>query len=139
MGSERRLYARRGALLDLMRALLIALLLAAPLYGRDIVVGEEYRGRLWKTSVAALVAANAADVHSSIGEREANPFLRGSDGRFAAKRGVAIKAATVGVLVLIQHRFQRKHKRRRRPFAHVNLITAGAVAGVAATNYGRRH
>ena len=89
---------------------------------------------LYWSSVAAVTAANVADVHSSLGKYEANPLLRSADGRFGA-HGVAIKsfiaAGNIGVQALILRRWPKA----RKAAAIANFVAAGALVAVAARNY----
>ena len=140
-----------------MRVLLIALLLIAPALGQqDLHAGatatpapgrrqyfqvipaekHEYKAsnRLWNWSAVALVAANTADIHSSLGGRELNPLVRGADGRFDLGRGVALKIAAVGGSLFVQSLFPRGKKL----FAKINFGAAGVTGGVAVSNYRKR-
>lgn len=69
------------------------------------------------------------DVHSSVGRREANPLLRGADGRFSVGRGVGIK---LGVLAGL---FAAQELRPAREWNWVNLGYAGASGAIAVRNY----
>ena len=89
--------------------------------------------RLWASQLA-LVAANAADAHSSFGHPEANPLLRGPDGEFGA-RGALIKVAALTCLLVTEHLVTRKHPSTRRAFLWINWAGAGGAAAVAARNY----
>jgi len=88
----------------------------------------------WQWSVGGVVAANTADVWSSWGYRELNPLLRSGNGTFGG-RGLAIKSAFVGGVLLYQWLKIRKHPSAKRRFAKVNWITTGAIGGLAAGNF----
>jgi hypothetical protein len=92
--------------------------------------------KLYYASIAALVAANALDIQSSLGRYESNPALQDSTGRFSPARGIIIKAslssAILGSQLLI--RKLRGHQDDR-GLALVNLAAAGVVTGVAMHNH----
>ncbi len=95
------------------------------------------RGRWWKTSIAALAAATTVDAHSSWGRLEANPVLRGSDGRFRAK-GIAIKGLILGGVAGAQYFLLKNNSKAEKYGAITNFALSGVLAGVAVSNY-RRH
>ena len=90
----------------------------------------------WRLSLVVLGTAHAVDIHSSLGKMEANPLLRGPDGRFRTGRGIALKSAVVAGIALGQWALQR-HGRRglRKPFAVINYAAAIGIGGVAVRNY----
>jgi len=80
--------------------------------------------RTYQLSVVALGAATAADVASSLkfssdGQREANGFLRSSNGLYGSK-GAAIEIGMVGASLLLQHFVVRHHPGLKLPFAMSN-------------------
>jgi len=82
-----------------------------------------------RLTLAALVAAQALDLHSSMGRREGNPLLRGANGRFDACRGVTLKLGILAGLITAQ---------KVKPDASwnwVNLSYAGATTAIAIHNY----
>jgi len=91
---------------------------------------------LWHTSIAALVAANAIDMHSSWGKHELNPTLAGPAGNFG-RDGVLIKVALASALTGIEYLVLRDHPNSKlhRAFAAINFGASGTVAGVAMHNY----
>lgn len=89
--------------------------------------------KLWKWSVAALAAGSAVDAMSSWGHREANPLLRGPDGRFSA-RGIGLKAAIAGSAVAAQWALQRKNPGAAKGMAFANFGMAGTFTGAAVYN-----
>ncbi len=111
-----------------LAASLIALMLCGPLGA------EEKRRSLWRVSVAALLGAAAADVHTSLGRPEANPLLRGPGGRFDG-RGVAIKCGVGGAAIAAQWLILRRQPRAEPYAAAANFATASFVAGAAVRNH----
>lgn len=90
--------------------------------------------RMWKTSLAVMAAASAADLLTSIGKRELNPVLRGSDGRFGA-RGAAFKSALTGGAMLGQFLLIRKNPNAA-PYAAIsNFGMAGVFTSAAIHNF----
>jgi hypothetical protein len=88
----------------------------------------------YASSVAALVAANALDIHSSYGKYEVNPVVAGSGGRFTG-RSVAVKSGIVAGTLLVQWLIVRKHPDWKAKLAWLNWGTAGMYSGVALRNY----
>jgi hypothetical protein len=80
------------------------------------------------------------DAASSFGHREANPLLRGSQGRYGWQ-GVAIKAGVMaGVLlaerfVLRRARGHSSEHRLRSAFTAINLSMSGVYTGAAIHNW----
>lgn len=97
---------------------------------------ESRAGKLWKWSVATLVASSAADAATSWGRMEANPALRGPGGRFSTK-GLLLKSSLVGG-VLGAQMLMKKDQRSQRAMAWTNFALAGALGGVAAYNLNNR-
>lgn len=93
-------------------------------------------GKWWKLSSAILAAAVAADAHSSWGRMEANPLLRGPDGRFGT-RGLALKAALIAGTVGAQYLLLRKHPSGAKYGVAANLAIAGVLGGAAISNHVR--
>ncbi|HSW50189.1 MAG TPA: hypothetical protein VLH09_08445 [Bryobacteraceae bacterium] len=95
-----------------------------------------WKKRFW-VSVALVAAASVADVHSSRGLAEANPLLRNRQGGIDVARGVWIKSATVGGVVLLETLLLNKAPEHRleKPFTVINTLAAGAVTFTAARNY----
>ena len=93
---------------------------------------------VWKVTLAALAAANVADVHSSRGLWEANALLRDPAGRFNARNAILVKSVASGGVVLLEALLLRKNRERDhlyKPFAITNLAAAGIIAATAARNY----
>lgn len=94
-------------------------------------------GAYWG-SVAFLAAGHIADHRSSIGQRELNPFLRGTAGQYDSGRGALIKAAIVGGNVIAQRLLIRRHPRLRKWATGANLVWGGASFAIAARNQRQR-
>jgi hypothetical protein len=92
---------------------------------------------LYNWSVAAVVAANAADIASSWHGQEANPFVAGGGSQFGMK-SVAIKSGFVATSLLIQHVALRHRPDLHKRMAWLNFATAGVLSGVAKHNYSVR-
>jgi len=60
-------------------------------------------------SQVALAGASAADLASSWGGQEANPLLRGTDGRFGT-RGAAVKFGIVGGIIALERLWLRDER-----------------------------
>lgn len=106
-----------------MRQLLLVLLVAAlPCWG----LSPKTKRRL---TFAAVVVAQAFDVHSSLGKREGNPLLRGPNGRFHPGRGVGVK------LSILTGLFAAQEIRPSSYWNWVNLSYAGASTAIAIRNY----
>jgi hypothetical protein len=85
--------------------------------------------RTYQWSVAAIGAATAADIASSLkftsdGQREANGFLSNRNGGYGAK-GAVLEAGIVGASLLVQHYVVKNHPGLRVPFAISNFALAG--------------
>ncbi len=92
---------------------------------------------LWRTSIAALVAAHAIDIHSSWGKHELNPTLASGNGNFG-REGALIKVALTGGLLGIEYLVTRRsnpNSKLQRALAAINFGAAGAVGSVAMHNY----
>ncbi len=92
--------------------------------------------KLWLVSVAALVAANVFDVHSSLGRSEANTLLRDAQGRFNPQRGLLIKSSASGGSLLLQVLLFRIRggEDLYKPAAIANFGCAGAIGSIALHN-----
>lgn len=112
-----------------MRPLILALALIVPAHGAT------RWEKAWRWSVAALAAGNSADIASSWGHAESNAIIRGAGGRFAPRRGIAIKASVTGGMALLQWRLAKRYPTAWKPFAVANLAAAGATVGVAGRNW----
>lgn len=98
----------------------------------------------YRWSVAALVAANALDWHSTVvatrrpGIVETNPLARRADGSFASGRAAAIKVGVVAGNVLLQH-YVARTPRTRRWATWINFGLAAGITAVAVRNYRLHH
>jgi hypothetical protein len=100
--------------------------------------GQTKRGwkKVWTISVAVLGAVNVMDGRSSAGALETNPLLRNGQGRFSARRAVAVKSAASGGMVLVQLLLLRRmpEQRLEKPAAIANFVAAAAVGATAYRN-----
>jgi hypothetical protein len=80
-----------------------------------------------------MLAGSAADAATGWRAEEANPVVAGTGKQFGAQ-SVAIKSGLVGTALLIQYIALRHRPDLYRRVAWVNLITAGALGGVAGHN-----
>ena len=92
---------------------------------------------LYRWSIAAAIAANAADVASSWSQQEANPLVAGGGAQFGAT-SIAIKSGFVATSLLIQHIALRHRPDLYKKLAWLNFGTAGVLGGVARYNMGLR-
>jgi hypothetical protein len=90
---------------------------------------------LYRWSIAAVVAANAADVASSWSQQEANPVIAGGGAQFGAS-SMAIKTGFVAASLVIQHVALRHRPDLYKKLSWLNFGTAGVLGGVA--NYNMR-
>jgi hypothetical protein len=88
---------------------------------------ESRATKLWKWSAAALVAGNALDAASTVGQYECNPAL--GRGQFGA-RSMAIKAGVTTGILLIQRRTH-----HAAPIVVANFAVGGALTGIAVRNW----
>lgn len=98
---------------------------------------QEYQRPLppsWKISVGLLIAANALDVASSQRGVELNPLLRNSAGQFDNAKGIGLKTAIFGPLILGEWLVIRHHPNWTPKFTFMNLGVAGAFEGIAIHN-----
>ena len=80
------------------------------------------RKRLWKWSIGALTAANAADAMTSMGRHELNPGL--GAGPFGA-RAAGVKIGISAVTIAAQYLILRRRPEAARRAAYVNFALAG--------------
>lgn len=90
--------------------------------------------RLYRISLIAVGAANAADTFSSWGQAEANPVL----GRTFNGQSALIKAGLVGASFAVERLALRHNPSRYGKFAWLNLAIAGGLGAVAVHNVGNR-
>jgi hypothetical protein len=89
--------------------------------------------KLYRWSLAAVAAGNAADTFSSWHHPEANLFLANPGTNFDG-RSVALKSAFIGASFLIEHWALKHNTGLYRPLAWLNFAIGGALGGVAAHN-----
>jgi hypothetical protein len=85
--------------------------------------------------VAVVVAATLLDVASSRGGVETNPMLRSGNGTFNTRRALLLKSAATGSMLATEAWVMRRYPNSGRSAAVVNLVTGGAVAGLAVRNW----
>jgi hypothetical protein len=88
---------------------------------------------MYRWSLAAVAAGNAADAFSSWHQPEANPLLAGRGSEFDG-RSVLLKSALVGASFMIEHWALHQNPRLYRTFAWLNFTIAGMLGGVVAHN-----
>jgi len=88
---------------------------------------------MYRWSIAAVLAGSVADVASGWRAQEANPVVAGTGNQFGVQ-SVAIKSGLVGTSLLIQHIVLRHRPDLYKRMAWMNLITSGALGGVAGYN-----
>jgi hypothetical protein len=95
---------------------------------------EERHGKLWRISAAVLGAVTIADMQSSVGRQEANPFLASQNGQFSA-RGMAFKGAGVGAMLGVQYLMLRKHPQADKYAAGANFAAAALTGAIVVHNH----
>jgi hypothetical protein len=108
-----------------------------PQYNDSGLGRRQETGNLGRTayrwSIAAVLAANAADAATSWRTQEANPVVAGTGGQFGIM-SVAIKSGLVGTSLLIQHIALHHRPDLYKRMAWMNLITSGVLGAVANHN-----
>ncbi len=119
-----------------MKMLLLVVALCVPVAAQKL--------QPWHYSVAALAAATAVDIHSTVGGYELNPVLgRGPFG----PRQATIKVSIVGGVVLAQYLIQRKWKKARKSASswslaiacHDSVLLSSRSTIIECTTYGHQH
>src|ERR1700730_3189288 len=87
---------------------LVGLLVIFGLFSAQSQAEERRHTKLWRISAAVLGAVTIADMQSSVGRQEANPFLASPNGQFGG-RGMALKGAGIGAMLGVQYLMVRKH------------------------------
>jgi hypothetical protein len=95
---------------------------------------EEHHRKLWKVSVAVLGAATIADVQSSLGRVELNPYLASSNGLFNG-RSAALKGASVSAMVGVQWLMLRHNPRASKYAAGANFAASAITGAVVVHNH----
>jgi len=113
--------------------LLLGLLFSGQLtYGQQREKGK----KLWLISIFGLYAANYLDVHTSRHKFEANPILRGPDGRLSYGKALTVKFSIASAAVLTEYLVSRKSSWSERYWtsATTNFVAAGLMGAVAVHN-----
>ena len=112
-------------------------LFCAPAFAED--GGGRWTKRIWKASIAAVVAGSAMDMQSSMGKHEINGLLANNQGIFSMQ-SIALKLAIAGAAVGTQQYFLHRHPSisAYKTGAFINMAIGGMFAGVAIHNYGVR-
>jgi hypothetical protein len=96
---------------------------------------EEYHhSNLWRVSAAVLGAVTIADMQSSVGRQEGNPFLASQNGQFSG-RGIALKGAGVGAMLGVQWLMLRKHPRADKYAAGANFAASALTGAIVVHNH----
>jgi len=97
---------------------------------------EEYHShsKLWRVSAAVLGAITIADMQSSVGRQEANPFLASQNGQFSG-RGIALKGAGVGAMIGVQYFLLRKNSHAAKYAAGANFAAAALTGAIVVHNH----
>ena len=88
---------------------------------------------LYRWSVAAVLAGSVADAATGWRAEEANPVVAGTGKQFGVQ-SVAIKSGFVGASLLLQYIALRHRPDLYKRLAWMNLITGGALGGIAGHN-----
>lgn len=115
-------------------AVLTAAFLFAPSSFAEEGASKKWK-KLWIASAVMLTASSFCDLGTSVGQFEANPLLRDSQGRFAMGRGIALKSGTAGSLLLLQYFATRHSDKNYKVSALVDFAGAGAYSTIAYRNY----
>jgi hypothetical protein len=122
----------------MQKLFLLLALTGCAVYAQDVPNPNPTAGRaFWRTSIAAITAANVLDVQSSWGKHELNGTLANSSGTFGVQ-GALIKLGLQGTLMGVEFLITR-HRPSGKLYRALGLINFGAaagIAGVAAHNYG---
>jgi hypothetical protein len=95
---------------------------------------EEHHGKLWRVSAALLGAVTIADVQSSVGRPEANPFLASRNGQFSG-RGIALKGVMVGGMIGAQWLMLRRNPQAAKYAAGANFAATALTGAVVVRNH----
>jgi hypothetical protein len=113
---------------------LLGSLLILGLFSAQSQAEEHHHGKLWRISAAVLGAVTIADMQSSMGRQEANPFLASQSGQFSG-RGMALKGAAVGGMLGVQYLLLRKHPQAEKYAAGANFAAAALTGAVVVHNH----
>ena len=113
---------------------LLGLLLIFGLFSAQSQAEERRHNKLWRISAAVLGAVTIADMQSSMGRQEANPFLASQNGQFSG-RGIALKGAGVGAMLGVQYLMLRKHPQADKYAAGANFAAAALTGAIVVHNH----
>ncbi len=113
---------------------LVGLLVIFGLFSAQSQAEERRHTKLWRISAAVLGAVTIADMQSSMGRQEANPFLASQNGQFSG-RGLALKGAGVGAMLGVQYLMLRKHPHADKYAAGANFAAAALTGAIVVHNH----
>ena len=95
---------------------------------------QERHGKLWRISAAVLGAVTIADMQSSMGRQEANPFLASQNGQFSG-RGMALKGAGVGAMLGVQWLMLRRNPQAAKYAIGANFAATALTGAIVVHNH----
>jgi len=113
---------------------LVGLLVIFGLFSAQSQAQDRRHNKLWRISAAVLGAVTIADMQSSMGRQEANPFLASQNGQFSG-RGLALKGAGVGAMLGVQYLMLRKHPQADKYAAGANFAAAALTGAIVVHNH----
>jgi hypothetical protein len=90
--------------------------------------------KLWRFSAALLGAVTIADMQSSMGRQEANPFLASQNGQFSG-RGMALKGAGVGAMLGVQWLMLRRNPQAAKYAIGANFAATALTGAIVVHNH----
>lgn len=90
--------------------------------------------KLWRVSAAVLGAVTIADMQSSVGRQEMNPFLASQSGQFSG-RGMALKGAGVGAMLGVQWLMLRRNPQAAKYAAGANFAASALTGAIVVHNH----
>jgi hypothetical protein len=100
----------------------------------NVMVRDASSYRVWKVSLAPVIAGQALDAASSYNMREVNPLLASADGRFGMK-ATTIKFGATAAILGVEYLIVRKRPGASRILSRLNWSVGIATAGFAAHNF----
>jgi hypothetical protein len=114
---------------------LVGLLVIFGLFSAQSQAEEGHNhSKLWRVSAAVLGAVTIADMQSSVGRQEANPFLASQNGQFSG-RGMALKGAGVGAMLGVQWLMLRKNPHAAKWAAGANFAASALTGAIVVHNH----
>src|SRR5258706_12756917 len=114
---------------------LVGIMVILTLFSVQALAEErQHHGKLWRISAAVLGAVTIADMQSSIGRPEANPWLQSPNGRFSG-RGMAIKGVGVSAIIGAQWLMLRKNPKAAPYAAGANFAAAALTGAIGVHNH----